>query len=141
MTQSFGKVLQVLTTYLMLSFTSLSFAKSVDSAKLYSELAFRSCLSINYKNLGVDIFKNDFSYFHPRYLSLPDRSNAEYDARLGEFLIKYTSNFYKEEISVKSEGSGPHNVIFAKCAEFVDSKIFYEFIKKNNLPVKPSMNE
>jgi hypothetical protein len=114
-------------------------AKPVDLNKLRSERALFTCLRMNYQKLGIDISKNDYSYFHSRYLPLSSRSNVDYDLKYGEFLERQVGDFYKEEVSVKAENSrGPHTVVFAKCVEFSESKALREFFQKNPLPAKPN---
>ncbi len=125
------------TMYAMLLPGNVAHARSTDLLKLRSELALFSCVKINYQSLGVDIFKSDFSYFHPRYKTVLNQSTVEDDSRLGEFLTKHAGTFYKEEISVKSENSrGPYTIIFAKCTEFADSTMLRAFFQKNPLSGK-----
>jgi hypothetical protein len=133
--------LNALVVLSLMGITGSSLAKPVDVNKLRSENALFNCLRMNYQKLGVDVLKNDYSYFHTRYLPLSARSNIDYDLKYGEFLDKQVGNFYKEEVSVKAENNrGPHTAIFAKCVEFSDSKALREFFQKNPLPAKHSGN-
>jgi hypothetical protein len=126
----------------LFSVASTPHAKPVDLSKLRSENALFTCLRMNYQKLGVDIFKNDYSYFHPRYLALSTRSNIDYDLKYAEFLDKQVGDFYKEEVSVKAENSrGPYTVVFAKCVEFSESKALRDFFQKNPLPAKQNANQ
>jgi hypothetical protein len=131
--------LNALATCFLLIMSDVSFAKPVDLNKLRSERTLFTCLRMNYQRISPDVFKNDYSYFHPRYLPLSTRSRPDYDLKFGEFMEKQVGDFYKEEISVKAENSrGPHTVIFAKCIEFSESKVLREFFRKNPLPTKPN---
>jgi site-specific DNA-adenine methylase len=133
--------LNTLAAFALLITSNVSVAKSVDLNKLRSEDTLFTCLRMNYQKISPDAFKNDYSYFHPRYLPLSSRSRADYDLKFGEFLEKQVGDFYKEEISVKAENSrGPHTVIFAKCIEFSESKALRDFFQKNPLPAKPYNN-
>lgn len=123
----------------LLIIAEVALAKPADLNKLRSERALFTCLRMNYQKISPDVFKNDYSYFHPRFLPLSTRSRADYDLKFGEFLEKEVGDYYKEEISVKAENSrGPHTVIFAKCIEFSESKTLREFFQKNPLPIKPN---
>lgn len=126
----------VLAAFMLLIMADVSLAKPVDLNKLRTERALFSCLRLNYQKTNSDVFKNDYSFFHPRYLPLSTRSRPDYDLKFAEFLEKQTGDFYKEEISVKAENSrGPHTVVYAKCVEFSESKVLLEFFKKNPLPL------
>jgi hypothetical protein len=135
----FFSVLNALT---LVGLAGIALAKPVDLNKLRSENALFNCLRMNYQKLGIDIFKNDYSYFHPRYSPLSARSNVDYDLKYGEFLDKQVADFYKEEVSVKAENNrGPHTAIFAKCVGFSESKALREFFRKNPLSVRQSTNQ
>lgn len=132
-------VLNFLLAFFMLSAVNMPLAHAIDFSKIRTERALFTCLRTNYQKIGVDAFKNDYSYFHPRYLPLSTRSNIDYDTKFGDFLEKQTGDFYKEEVSVKAENTPrPHTVIFAKCVEFSESKVLRDFFRKNPLPVKPN---
>lgn len=134
--------LNISVAFFTLNASNISLANTVNFNKIRAERALFSCLRSNFQKIGVDAFKNDYSYFHPRYLPLSTRSSVDYDIKFEDFLEKQTGDFYKEEVSVKAENTPrPHTVIFAKCVEFSESKVLRDFFRKNPLPVKPNKEQ
>lgn len=130
----FATILWVVTTLLMLTAPVTASAKTPFMLKERKELALFSCLSRNYKSIGIDISSHEWSPFHPRYKELTERRSVDYDIKYIEFMDKHTGNFYKEQIAVKAEiRQHPFTTIFAKRMEFSESKALRDFIIKNPL--------
>ena len=90
------------------------------------------CLNINYSNLGAYKTEDLKDYSIWTYvLYINQDYSADGSFALTEFVDKNTSDFYKENLSLKAEGhSPPFNAIFARCMDFHRSNKLKQFLKK-----------
>lgn len=97
------------------------------------ELALLQCLRENYSKLGVDLYSHDYSALHEKYIDLKKHRTVEGDLLVIAFVEKHTSDYHKENISIKNENNKPppFTLIFARCMDFYKSKKLDDFLRNN----------
>jgi hypothetical protein len=97
------------------------------------ELALLQCLRENYSKLGIDLYSHDYSALHEKYINLKKHRTVEGDLLAIAFVEKHTSDYYKENISIKNENNKPppFTLIFARCMDFYKSKKLDTFLRNN----------
>lgn len=115
----FGLVFQI--SFLL--YSNITLANDLDAR----DWALNICLKNNYSKIVAFETKDikDYSSFNTNW-------SPEQDLELIHFVKMKTGDFYKENLSIKSEvNPPPYNAIFQRCMEFYKSKELKTFILKN----------
>jgi hypothetical protein len=123
--------------YLCLCLFPLSHIYAKDNkADIYlrerADNALSLCLNMNYSSLGAyeTINLKDASIW-TYHLYKDQNFSFDGEVAMTDFVKKNAGQFYKEELSLKSESDpSPQNAIFARCMEFYRSDKLKQFLKK-----------